>query len=341
MLNEKITIKDIASEAGVSVSTVSRAINNTGRINPETKAKIDEIIKTMGYRPNTAAQSLRTQKTRNILLIIPDITNPFYSKLSKDLQAFVKTKNYNLMLFNTNEKVEEELRAIESAAENCVAGIAFASVKEHQSIINALKDVDVPTVLMNSYGACEFDVVHGAVNKGTYLSAKHLIENGHRRIGYVGALGDSTVGRSRKQGYLNALGEAGIGVDDKLIFEMNFSEDSGYKAGKYFVSLNNPPTAICCANDIIAMGVLDAFHEEKIKIPEQMSVTGMDDIIYSRISNPPLTSVTNDSVLFAENCFELLFERIEKRYTGEPREVIIDRMLVQRNSVAPVKMNNI
>lgn len=335
MANQKITIKDIAQMAGVSISTVSRALNNTGRIDQKTKERINQIIDDVGYRPNMAAQGLKTQKTRNIMLVVPDITNPFYSNMAKCLQIFTKKKNYILTLYNTNEDLPEELRAIATAKEICAGGIIFASVNTHQTIIDALLDVNVPTVLLNSYDACEFDTVHGKRGLGTYISTQYLINNGHKRIAFVGGWVNSTIGKSRKKGYVKALKEAGITFDEKLLFEMGFSEDTGYKAGKYFTSLANPPSAICCANDIIAMGVLSALQEANMSVPEEMSITGMDDIIYSRISNPPLTTVTNDYAAFAKHSFEMLIERIDGNYNGKPREIVLDRELVVRESVMP------
>lgn len=337
MTNGKITIKDIAKEAGVSVTTVSRAINNTGRIDAQTKEKIEQIIKNLGYSPNSAAQSLKTQKTRNIVLIIPDITNPFYSNLAKEFQILVKSKNYILTLFNTNENLSEEMRAIASAKEIMAGGIVFASVSEERCVVDALLGLDIPSVLLNSYAACELDCIHGANNLGTYIAAKHLIDCGHRRIAFIGGTRGTRVATSRKDGYVQALTEAGIAIDDDLLFEMGFSEDVGYKGAKYLSTVFPLPTAICCANDIIAMGVLSALHDMNISVPDQISVTGMDDIIYSRISSPPLTSVTNDSREFARESFKLLFERIENNEEIPPREIIIGRQLVERKSVKTIK----
>lgn len=334
MKNGKVTIKDIAREAGVSVSTVSRAINNSGRIDARTKDKIEQIIKSLDYSPNTAAQSLKTQRTRNIVLIVPDITNPFYSNLAKELQILVKSKNYILTLFNTNESLTEEMRAIASAKEISAGGIVFASVMEQRSVVETLLSFGIPSVLLNSYEACELDCVHGANKLGTYIATKYLIEAGHSRIAFIGGTRGTRVAASRKEGYVQALTEEGIFIDEGILFEMGFSEDSGYKGAKYLSTVSPLPTAICCANDIIAMGVLSALREMKISVPSQMSVTGMDDIIYSRISSPPLTSVTNDSKEFARESFRLLFERIEANEDIPPREVIIDRHLVERESVA-------
>lgn len=335
MANKKSTIKDIAREAGVSVSTVSRALNNACRVDAKTKKRIEEVAERMGYRPSIAAQSMRTQKSRLIFLVVPDITNPFYSTLAKTFQSLVQEKSYILALFNTNETLSEELAAIETAKAVSADGIVFTSVTSHQCVIDALKSLKAPTVLLNSYTAGEFDTVYGQPKLGTYLSTKHLIENGHRRIAFAGAPTNTVIGKSRKQGYIDALAEAGLPQEEHLSFELGFSEEAGYRAGKYFVSLPCMPTAICCANDIIALGVLAALYEAGVKVPEQISVIGMDDILYSRLSTPPLTTVSNDCVEFARCGFELLFDRIEGQYDGSPRSIVLGRQLIQRQSVAP------
>lgn len=332
-MEKKITIKDIARESGVSVTTVSRVLNNTGRIGLQTRNKVEKVIAEFKYHPNSAAQSMKTGRTRNIFFVVPDITNPFYANLAKELQLLSKQKNYNITLYNTNESLEEELKAIETACEVYAGGIVFASINESKQVVDKLLEAGMPTVLLNSYCKCKFDTVHGEVNLGTYISTKYLIENGHKYIGFAGASEDTTVGKSRKQGYVGALKEANISLDKKMSFEMGFSEDSGYKAGKYFSALNPRPTAICCANDIVAMGVLTALYEEGIRVPDEISIVGMDDIIYSRISRPALTTVSNDSNVFAQSAFKMLFERIENTYHGEPREIIVERKLIVRESV--------
>lgn len=336
MKNINVTIKDIAAEAGVSVSTVSRVITGTGRVSADTKKHVQEIMQKLNYRPNMSAQGLKTQRTRNIFLIVPDISNPFYADIAKTLQNAILEKGYILTLYNTNESPDEEIRAIEAAFKAYAGGIVFASISQHKSIVEKLLNSKIPSVLLNSYDRCEIDSVHGRREYGTYLSAKYLIDNGHERIAFAGGVTSTTIGNSRKGGYVKALREAGIEIDDRLIFEMGFSEDAGYKAGKYFLSLDNPPTAICCANDMIAMGVLFALREEKVRVPDDISLTGMDNISYSKISSPPLTSVTNSGCDFAKYSFKLLFERIEGKYKGEPREIILNRELVVRDSVKTI-----
>ena len=331
--NTQVTIKDLAREAGVSVSTVSRALNDSGRVSIATRRRVRELARQVGFVPDASAQTMRTQKSRTILLVVPDIDNPFYSRMAGALQKMAKDRRYVLTLFSTNEERGEEFHAIETARSLRVGGIVFASVSQDAEVIGGLDRLNIPTVLLNSYVGGAYDTVHGERNTGTLLSTRELIRRGHRRIGFAGGPSNTVIGVSRRTGYADALKEAGIPLDSRLMFEMGFTLEAGYKAGKYFSSLPERPTAVCCANDMIAMGVLSALYESGIPVPEEISVVGMDDLVYSRITNPPLTTVSNDSCEFARRGFELLLDRMEGGYDGPPREVVLPRRLIERSSV--------
>lgn len=186
--------------------------------------------------------------------------------------------------------------------------------------------------MANSYENCVFDSVHGLRGEGTYLATKYLMELGHKRIAFAGGPDGSDTAARRKYGYMKAAHEYGLQLNADYCFEMGFSEDAGYKAGKYFSTLNPLPTAICCGNDLIALGVLSAFQETNIKVPEDISVTGMDNIIFSNTSRPRLTTIVNDSQEFGLKVSKLLFDRIEGKYEGPALEVLVSRKLIIRDS---------
>lgn len=334
---QTLTIQDIAKEAGVSKTTVSRFLNKSGYVNLETANKIEAIVEKFQYKPNITAQSLKTKKSKNILLIVPDICNPFYSTMVKIAQAISKEKGYMIMLCNTNENTIEEIAAIKTSADINVAGIALWSIKLKPEIIDELQKVDIPTVLANSYEGCPFDLVHGLKGEGTYLATKHLIELGHKRIAFAGGTKESTVEQKRKFGYLKAIDEAGINFNTDYCFEMGFSEDAGYKFGRYFLTLDPRPTAICCANDLIALGVLVAFNEYNIKVPDDVSITGMDNIVFTNTSRPRLTTIDMNSNEIGINVMKILFDRIEGVYSGVPREIVINRKLIIRDSTKAIE----
>lgn len=330
--SEKPTIRDVARSAGVSIATVSRYINSSGYVDGETALKIKKAIGLLEYRPDRIAQGLKSRRSRQIMLVVPDICNPFYSAMYKAVQAFVHEKDYSVILYNTNEKQEEEIAAVEMSGDINADGLLFCSINTCEPVVERLGRAKSPVVLLNSYEDTSFDTVHSLKGGGLYIAARHLMELGHRDIAYAGGPAESVINRRRKQGFVKALAEQGVGMQEDLCFEMGFSMDAGYKAGKYFTSLKRKATAVCAANDLIAMGIMLAFNEGGVRIPEDMSLTGMDNIEFAALSRPGLTTVTNNPVEFGENASRLLFDRLEGRYSGDPREINIQPGLILRNS---------
>jgi len=333
-MGKSVTIRDIAKEAGVSAATVSRFLNRTGYVDEKTGARIAAEVKRFNYRPSRIAQSLKTKVSKNLMMVVPDIQNPFYSRMANEMQHLVFAEGYTITLFDSEGKFESEMKCLALAESIGVDGILFASVAVHLSVLRELGRMNLPVVMINSYDACPFDSVHGVRNEGTYLSARHLISLGHRRIGFAGGAVGTAIAASRKAGYLHAMQEAGLPVEKQLIFEMDFNSDAGRKSGTYFSALQPMPTAICCANDMIALGLQQVLLERGISVPGDVSLTGMDNVRYGSVCSPPLTTVTNDSAAFAQEAVQALFERIRGTYTGPPREVLIGRELIVRGSTA-------
>ena len=339
MQKQSYTIRDIAREADTSIATISRFLNKSGYVNVETAKRIELTIQKLGYSPSLAAQSLKTKKSRQIMLAVPDICNPFYSTMAKTVQFIAREKDYVVTLYNTNEDVSEEINAITTSQQISAEGIILCSVHVKEEVIESLKSSNISAVVANSYESCPFDSVHGVKGEGTYLTTKHLIESGHKTIAFAGGPFDSTTAARRRFGYIKALKEVGLESCEAYIFEMGFSIEAGYKAGKYFSTLNPRPTAICCANDLIAFGVLSAFNDCSIRVPDDISITGMDNIDFTNLSRPKLTTATNDSNEFGKSVINLLFDRIEGKYSGTPKEIIIPRILICRDSVKNLKVN--
>ncbi|WP_343250754.1 LacI family DNA-binding transcriptional regulator [Diplocloster hominis] len=335
MEKKTVTIKDIAKEANVSVATVSRYLNASGYVDDAKKEMIAEVIRKLNYRPNRMAQSLKTKESKNIVLILPDIQNPFYSTMGVEVQRMMMEKGYTITLFNTGADYGMELNCVRMAADIGNDGVIFATVNSNPQVVEALRNLNTPVIMVNVNQACGFDAVFADGGRSTYLSTRYLIEMGHERIAYAGgALGTDTV-NSRKGGYMKAMEEAGLDVPEEYIFEMGLklTSDTGKKCGYYFNALKHRPTAVCCANDLIAMGLYQTLNQLDVKIPDEISVTGVDNIMYAELSNPRLTSVTNDGGEFARTAVNALMDRIQGNYTGEPREFSIDRELVIRDSV--------
>ncbi|MDR2504487.1 MAG: LacI family transcriptional regulator [Oscillospiraceae bacterium] len=331
--NKSATIRDIARNVGVSVSTVSRHINNSGYVDRDTAVRIADSIRVLNYEPSLAAQGLKTQKSKIILLVVPDICNPFYSTIAKTTQRIVSEKGYALALYDSEDS-RSEPAAVKLAQQMYASGVLMGSIDIKPETVGALIRASIPVVALNVYHQYPFDAVHVQGSEGSYIATRHLISGGHKRIGFAGGEPGSMIGRSRREGYERAMAEAGLIPLSENIIERGFAQSDGIIMGEYFASLPNRPTAICCANDLIALGLLSALHEHKIAVPEEVSVVGMDDIPYACISSPSLSSVTNDGACFAQEGMRMLFERIEGTYEGAPRSVSISHQLIVRGSTS-------
>lgn len=331
--SSKPTIRDVASSAGVSIATVSRFLNSSGYVDENTALRIKNVIDKIGYRPDRIAQGLKSKRSRQIMLVVPDICNPFYSAMYKSVQEYVHEKGFSVILYNTNERLEEELTAVEMFTDINADGLLFCSINTYEQVMGKLEELNKPVTVMNSYENCPFDTVHSLKGSGLYMAAKYMTELGHRKIAYAGGPRDSIINQRRKQGFKDALQILGLPVSEDYFFEMGFSMDAGYKAGKYFSSMKERPTAVCAANDLIAMGVMLAFNEVGIRVPEDISLTGMDNIEFAALSRPGLTTVTNNPVEFGKSASRLMFDRLEGKYSGGSREINIERQLVIRGSV--------
>lgn len=328
---QRTTIRDVARVANVSISTVSRYVNQQGYVELDTARRIAEAIEETHYAPSMAARSLRTQKSAIILLVVPDICNPFYSGIAKTVQQLAREKGYIIALYDSEES-SQELASVAIAQKMYASGILLGSIDIKREVIHALLRTSIPVVGLNAYQQYPFDTVHVNGSEGSYLATRHLILQGHRHIAFAGGTPNSMIGLSRREGYERAMKESGIVPLLKDIVEIGFAQSDGYQAGSYFCKLESPPTAICCANDQVALGLLSALHENGVPVPRQISVTGMDNIPYASTSNPSLTSVTNDSVAFAREGMRMLFDRVCGIYTGSPRDVAIRHELIVRES---------
>ena len=308
------TIKDVSNLAGVGISTVSRYINKSGYVSEKIAMKIDAAIKELDYIPSNYARVLKGGASRILTLIVPDIRNPYYAEMYATVQSIAEKCDYNVYLYQSNKKEQNELKIISVCKNMFCDGIIFCSEDKSNKVLEALKKLNIPTVVSNLYDDVSFDTIHSEDGIGIFSMTKYLIEQGHKKIGYVGGSKESYINQKRKKGYQNALLECDISINNDYIFEMDFSADAGYRAGKYFATLKDRPTAICAANDMIALGVMTGLVEQGISIPEDVSVTGEDDIEFAKMWRPSLTTIDNNGSDFGKMACSMLFERIIDGY---------------------------
>jgi len=330
------TLKDIAKKTGVSVSTVSRVLHDNSqkyKISEETKAKVKQVAKDLGYRVNALARGLRQQKTCEVGIIVPDISNPFFSEVIKSLAGELRKKGYNFIVYDSDEDITIERSAIKSLLEKRVDGLIIASVGQDFSHIQKISDAKIPIVMVDRcFDELDVDSVSVDNVKGSLLAMNYLIKEGHRRIAFIQGLQGTYANETRLQGYNQALQDAGISVDEHLIVGDDFRSLNGYLETKLLLKLSNPPTAIFTAGDLIALGALEACRENSITIPDDLSLVTFDDPVFASYLSPSLSAVEQPVTKIAEMAIAMLYRRMKNPY-DERRKVLLEPKLNVRGSV--------
>jgi LacI family transcriptional regulator len=335
------TISDVAAASGVSVTTVSHALSGRRPVSSETQRKVQNAIAALGYRPNQLARSMRTQKTMTIALVIPDITNPFYPEVARGVQDLLNANGYQLFICNTDGSVDSERSYLSDAIDRRVDGVIVAPISPSTAdSVAALLAADIPVVQLaadltstsRTSSQALTDYVHSDDRRGTAMAASYLLDKGHVRIGFInGPLDTGPAGR-RQAGYLDALQERGIKADKSLIVSGPFTRVGGYAGLPKLLDSKNPPTAVLCANDLVAIGALDLARHRDLRVPEDIAIIGFDDIEAASLVSPPLTTVVNPAREIGHACARLLLDRTTGAYTSAAREVLISTTLIPRAS---------
>lgn len=336
------TLKDIASKTGVSVSTVSRVLHDDSKkykISDETTAKVKSVAKDLGYRVNALARGLRQQKTSEIGIIVPDISNPFFAEIVKNLAEELRKKGYNFIVYDSDEDLNIEISGVKSLLEKRVDGFIIAPVGQNFTHIKKILDLDIPVVLVDRcFDDLEVDSVSVDNVKGSLLAVNHLIKEGHSRIAFIQGLPGTYANETRLQGYKNALQRAGLPLDEQLIVGDDFRTLNGYLKTKTLLSLPNPPTAIFTAGDLIALGTLEACRENNIRIPDDISLITFDDPVFASYLSPALSAIEQPSLKIAGMAVAMLYDRI-KNPNEVHRRILLEPKLNIRNSVEHILQN--
>ena len=329
----KVTMKDVAREAGVSTATVSHVINKTRFVEKETKDKVLRVLKKLSYYPNAAAQSLRSQKTKVIGLIVPDISNFFFTAVIRGIENTLKKYGYNLILADSDENLEIEKEQIRVFNAKLIDGLIVAPASGDHTFLKKLLNRDSPVVFIDRkpQGCCPGDCVLVDNVEGAYKAVSMLIKKGHSRIGVISGLPGLTTSEERIMGYKKALVNYGIKVDQNLIKIGDSRYDSGYKLMKELL-LNSNITALFVVNNLMTIGAIQFLKEKHVKVPDELAIIGFDDYKWASITNPPLSVVKQPSRIMGEKASELLIRRIKKEETGDYKEYRLPTELVIRES---------
>jgi len=327
------TIIDVARAAGVSKSTVSRVIADDGNgVSEATKRRVLQAIEALGYAPNAVAQSMRTTLTNIIMLAIPDITNPYWPEVARGVQDVMDEEGYAVVFANSDWDEEREQAYLDMARRNRFDGILINPV---QIGSQALREYGIPTVILGARGAYgTFDRVGADSYSGISMTTAHLIALGHRRIGLILGKRQRNSRDNRLAGWQDALRAAGLTPDDSLVVKVSFIRQGGKMGFLELMQAPSPPTAIVCANDIIALGVLQAAHEAGVSVPDDLSITGLDDIAAAASTTPPLTTVSKPKYDIGRQAAIFLLERIRGEAPIAPRQLVFAGELKIRDTTA-------
>ncbi len=329
----KPTIYDIAREAGVSATTVSKVINNKGRISEKTKNKIMQIIEEFHYQPNMLASAMKGKSTYTIALLIPDAANPIYAQYLKYIEEYGQELGFSVVMCSTGSDPEKEARHITLLKQKHVDGIIIASIFKNEPVLKQLIEEELPIVFVN-FQRPELPVgsISGDDFLGGYMATDHLLSLGHRRIGIIAE--DATIsGEERIKGYKKALENAGIEVDENLIITINEPTIEGAEVhAKELLNNAQKPTAIFGCNDILAIGSMLAAKGLGIRIPDELSIIGFDNTIMCKIVEPQLSSVNIPINEMGKQAMELLAQQINKKNKMKQRISLLPELIIRQST---------
>lgn len=327
----RVTIAQVASLAGVSPTTVSHVLSGKRLVGAATKTTVQEAIRQLGYRPNNVARSLRTSRSTMIAVVVPDITNPFYAVLIRGIADAVDAVGYATYVCNTDGLPDRERTFLEDVLDRGVDGVimAWANVTAGDSIGSAA--IATPVVCVGgSFDHPDVDLVAADDEVGSHAATTLLIERGARRIAMI--QGPAESGTARVEGYRRALRESRRRYESALTVRGDWTRQGGRKAMHDLMALPKRPDAVFCANDLTAIGAMDAIHELGLTIPDDVALVGFDDVDAASIVNPALTTVRNPAYEIGGAAGELLLSRMLGQHTGEGRTMILPCPLVRRQS---------
>lgn len=327
------TIRDIAKRAGVSTSTVSHVINKTRHVREETRARVLEAMSELNYSPNRLAQSLRSRQTFTVGVLLPNSANPYFAEVLYGIEHTCFEHGYNVIIGNAGDDPKREVTYLKTLLSRQVDGILLISTGAYDDVQQQLKNYENTAVVLVDRPSQQkdYDEILTDNRQGGLLATHHLIELGHRRIGCIGGPVSLANSAERLAGYYAALDEAGITRDDALIRDGEFDYNSGYAAASHLLSLSNPPTAIFACNDLMAIGALCAAHEKGLRVPDDLSVIGYDDVTPASYSVPRLTTIAQPARDLGKLAVDRLVHRLQ-HMDESPQRDTLPVALVERDS---------
>ncbi len=327
------TISDVAKRAGVAPVTVSRVINHADNVSPATRERVERAIEELGYVPSGVAQSLRSKRTRTLALVVPDVTNAFWTTVARGVEDAAQSQGYTVLLGNTDENLAKQLRYLDVVVGQRVDGVIIAPTDSRAENLTILQRRNIPTVVMDRYiEGWSVDTVRGDSISGARALVQHLIGLGHRRIAMISGPSDTSTAADRVIGYAIALNEANLFLDPSLIKYGEFRASSGERLTYEVLEEEPRVTAIFAANNAIAMGVVDALARRGLHVPQDIALVCFDDLPNTSHFFPFFTVAVQPAHEIGVNAAQLLLSRLEAEVALQPRQVVLPTRLIIRHS---------
>ncbi|MGG4405665.1 LacI family DNA-binding transcriptional regulator [Geobacillus stearothermophilus] len=323
------SIKDVAKRANVSTATVSRVLRNTGNVTEETRQRVLEAIEALNYQPNVLGRYLRRMETETVLVVVPDIMNPFFSKVLRGIEAVALKHGYQVLLGDTQNDARLEEQYLNVLPQRQVDGMIFLTARIRKELMEEmarqfpivlaceyLEGADIPTVSIDNISSAR-------------KATEHLIRLGHCRIAHLSGPMNIILSRDRLRGYQQALAQHELEADAALVQEGDFTYESGYHLTLKLLALEKPPTAIFAANDEMAIGAVKAIRHRGGRVPDDVAVVGFDDIHMASIFEPSLTTIAQPMFEIGQKAMELLLALIEGTSARRRQLVLPDRLVIR------------
>jgi LacI family transcriptional regulator len=332
-MTERITIADVAREAGVSAMTVSRVINDKGDVSPETRQRVLDVVERLGYRPSGIARGLATRRTGTLGLVVPDVSNPFFAGVARGVEEVAYAEGYNVFLCNTEEDPQRELTVLTSLEEKRVDGLVLCSSRLGEEELVSVVARHTGVVLVNR--RLEEDGVLSVLiddENGGRLATEHLLQAGRRAVGFLAGPVMSHSGRERAAGYRAALDAGGLPYNSAWVPNCFPTVEGGQEAARELLQ-SQELTGLFCYNDLVAVGALQTCAELGRRVPADMAVVGYDDIPLAALVTPPLTTCRVPRYDLGAQAVRLLLNQLEG-CPGECGEIVLQPELVVRASAS-------
>jgi DNA-binding LacI/PurR family transcriptional regulator len=326
------TIHQVAAAAGVSTATVSRVLAAADGVSEELTARVLTAVAALDYRPNRAARNLRKRVVQIVGLVISDIQNPFFTSVVRGIERVLEEEGYTLLLSNSDEDPQREQRHLATLAGEGVAGIVLAPAKGDSEALRRFIRSGPPLVIIDrSVAGISVDTVKVNNEAGAFHAVAHLIAQGHHRIALISGPDQITTAYERRVGYQRALAEAGLELIPAYVQISDFRQAGGHAAMRRLLDFPQPPTALLTANNLMTLGALQAIHDRKLRIPQDIAIVGFDDMPWAASLQPPLTAVAQPTYDLGVAAAQMLLARIHDPDRAV-QQTILDTQLIVRAS---------